>query len=146
MAGSRRGYVSQTVCRAVVQSLGCQGFGFWVGCAPGEDRCFRQALSESPYRDRTFVSFAFKQRVGFPANYRLFSSLVVPENLPPKAALRRRTFSVLFRDNIFGALALNRFADMIRKEYGDHFKTDRVEIELAGGIMWIRNKTLAENG
>ena len=54
------------------------------------------------------------------------------------------TFSVLIRDNIFGAMALNRFADMIRKEYGDHFKTDRVEIEIADGLTRIRNKTLAE--
>ena len=52
------------------------------------------------------------------------------------------TFSVLIRDNIFGALALNCFADMKRKEYGHNFKTDRVEIEIAGGLTQIRNKTL----
>ena len=58
--------------------------------------------------------------------------------------LQATFFSVLIRDNIFGALASNRFADMIRKEYGDRFKTDRVEIEIAGGLTQIRNKTLAE--
>ena len=62
-AGSRHGEVRQRVCRALVQGLARDGFSFWVGCASGVDRCFREAFSESEYSDRAFVGCAFRRRV-----------------------------------------------------------------------------------
>ena len=96
-AGSRYGQISQSTCKALIQGLAHQGFSFWVGCANGVDRCFRKALSESAYTDRTFVGCAFRKKVKALSNYGLFSSVVVPDGLSPKAALRRRTLYLVKR-------------------------------------------------
>ena len=96
-AGSRHGRVPQSTCKALIEGLAHQGFGFWVGCASGVDRCFRKALSESAYEDRTFVGCAFRKRVKALSNYGLFASKVVPEGLSVKAALRRRTLWLVKR-------------------------------------------------
>ena len=96
-AGSRHGEVRQEVCRALVQGLARDGFSFWVGCASGVDRCFREALSESEYADRAFVGCAFRRRVRALSTYGLSASVVVPEGLSPKAALRRRTLWLVKR-------------------------------------------------
>jgi hypothetical protein len=97
LAGSRNREVPQPVCRGLVEGLGSQGFAFLVGCAPGVDRNFRQALSESPYAESTLVACAFRSRVRALSGYGLTSCWVVPEGLSPKAALRRRTLWLVKR-------------------------------------------------
>ena len=96
-AGSRYGQIPQSTCKALLNGLAHQGFSFWVGCANGVDQCFRKALSESAYMDRTFVGCAFGKKVKALSNYGLFASKVVPDNLSPKAALRRRTLYLVDR-------------------------------------------------
>ena len=96
-AGSRHQEVPQEVCQALIQGLAGDGFSFWVGCASGVDRCFREALSESSYTDRVFVGCAFRRRVKALSNYGLSASVVVPVGLSPKAALRRRTLYLVKR-------------------------------------------------
>ena len=96
-AGSRHGRVPQAVCRALIGGLAREGFSFWVGCAPGVDRSFRKALSESEYAERVFVGCAFRSRERSASNYGLFASAVAPEGLSAKAALRRRTLWLVKR-------------------------------------------------
>ena len=106
-AGSRYKKVSQSVCNSLVQALAKQGFSFLIGCAEGVDRSFRLAISKSQYHDRCFVACAFRQRLKEHYTCGLFASVVVPKNIPPKAALHRRTvwmvkrcsMVVLFPDN-----------------------------------------------
>ena len=43
-AGSRYAEVPQATCLKLIQGLHQHGFGFFVGCAPGVDRCFREVL------------------------------------------------------------------------------------------------------
>ncbi len=96
-AGSRHQEVPQSMCKALIQGLAGDGFSFWVGCANGVDRSFRKSLSESAYTDRVFVGCAFRGRVKALSNYGLSASVVVPEGLSPKAALRRRTLYLVKR-------------------------------------------------
>jgi hypothetical protein len=96
-AGSRHGQVPPSGCQALIHGLAGDGFSFWVGCATGVDRWFRKALSESAYTDRTFVGCAFRGRVKALSNYGLSASVVVPEGLSAKAALRRRTLYLVKR-------------------------------------------------
>jgi hypothetical protein len=100
LAGSRNREVAQESCRALIHGLGQAGFGFLVGCAPGVDRSFRKALSQSPYSDRTLVGCAFRSRVRSLSTYGLDACLVVPPGLSPKAALRRRTLWLVKRASL----------------------------------------------
>lgn len=97
LAGSRNREVPQPVCQGLVQGLGSQGFAFLVGCAPGVDRSFRQALSESCYAESTLVACAFRSRVRALSGYGLATCWVVPAGVSPKAALRRRTLWLVKR-------------------------------------------------
>ena len=97
LAGSRHRELSQEVCRGLVEGLGSQGFAFLVGCAPGVDRSFRQALSACRLSERTLVACAFRSRVRALSGYGLASCWVVPAGLSPKAALRRRTLWLVKR-------------------------------------------------
>jgi len=97
VAGSRHRTVPQELCRGLVEGLGSQGFAFLVGCAPGVDRSFRQALSESRYAESTLVACAFRSRVRALSSYGLASCWVVPPGLSAKAALRRRTLWLVYR-------------------------------------------------
>ena len=122
-AGSRYGQIPQSTCKALINGLAHQGFGFWVGCANGVDQCFRKALSESAYKDRTFVGCAFRKRVKVLSNYGLFASKVVPDSLSPKAALRRRTLwlvkrscmVMLFPENPFDNLSWGKGSSLVFK-------------------------------
>jgi len=108
-AGSRYLEVPQRTCQDLVQQFAEYSFSFLVGCAGGVDRSFRKALAYSPYKDRCFVACAFPHRIKHSYSYGLFASVVVPQNLPPKAALHRRTvwlvrrcsMVVLFPENPF---------------------------------------------
>jgi len=97
LAGSRHRELPQAVCRGLVEGLGGQGFAFLVGCAPGVDRSFRQALSASRYAENTLVACAFRSRVRALSGYGLASCWVAPAGLSPQAALRRRTLWLVKR-------------------------------------------------
>ena len=113
-AGSRYRCIPQKTCKELVHQFAACGFSFLVGCAEGVDRSFRKVLACTPYKDRCFVACAFAHRVKYSYSYGLYASVVVPRNLPPKAALHRRTIwmmkrccmTVLFpenpRDNSWG--------------------------------------------
>ncbi len=96
-AGSRYLEVPQRTCQDLVQQFAHHGFSFLVGCADGIDRSFRRALAHSPYKDRCFVACAFPNRVKYFYSYGLFASVIVPKNIPPKAALHRRTLWMVKR-------------------------------------------------
>ena len=97
LAGSRNREVAPLTCRTLIQGLAEAGFGFLVGCAPGVDRSFRKALSQSPHTDRALVGCAFRSRLRSLSSYGLDACLVVPAGLSPKAALRRRTLWLVKR-------------------------------------------------
>ncbi|RKX72812.1 MAG: hypothetical protein DRP87_20005 [Spirochaetes bacterium] len=44
-----------------------------------------------------------------------------------EAGFQQAVFSVTVKDNIFGALALYSFAEMVRKQFGPHYTTGEVE-------------------
>jgi len=91
LAGSRNRQIPQSICTRLLSSFTWHGFSFFVGCAQGVDQCFRQAITGSPYKEHTLVACAFEQRVEFSYSRGLIATKVVPDNLPPKAALHRRT-------------------------------------------------------
>jgi len=107
VAGSRHGKIGEKVCSALVQTFQKLGFRFLVGCAPGVDQCFRQALSDLIPSERWTVHCAFPSRAqtfkkdGSPA------TCTVSDAPSPAAALHRRTvtmisessFLVLFPDD-----------------------------------------------
>ena len=68
----------QPVYRLLVEGVGEQGFAFLVGCAPGVDRSFQQALSQSRYAESTLVGCAFHSRVRTLSGYELAACSVVP--------------------------------------------------------------------
>lgn len=88
-AGSRYGCVSRQVCKDLISEFGSLGFFFLVGCARGVDESFRSALSDSIYADNSLVACAFKERAERVKG--IFPLFVVPDGLPPKAALAKRT-------------------------------------------------------
>ena len=45
-----------------------------------------------------------------------------------KSDFLQATFSVYINDNIFGALALHSFAEMIRKAYGKNYKSGEIDL------------------
>ena len=62
-----------------------------------------------------------------------------------KSDLMQATFSVYINDNIFGALALHRFAEMIRVSWGKNYKTDRVDFVFSDDLMHFENKAVLDN-
>ena len=100
-AGSRCGQVAQTTCRALIERFRRHGFGFFVGCAAGVDAAFREALADSECRrEEVFVGCAFGRRTMRCRAEGLFASTVVPEGIPPKAALARRTLWLVKRSSV----------------------------------------------
>ena len=84
--------MEQPVCRALVERFRRHGFGLFVGCAAGVDAAFRAALAHSACgRDEVFVGCAFGNRARRCRAEGLSASAVVPEGIPPRAALQRRT-------------------------------------------------------
>ena len=100
-AGSRCGQVEPSTCRALIEQFRRHGFGFFVGCAAGVDAAFRKALADSECgSDEVFVGCAFGQRARRCRAEGLFASAVVPEGIPPKAALARRTLWLVKRSSL----------------------------------------------
>ena len=54
------------------------------------------------------------------------------------------TFSVLLKDNIFGALALHAFAEMIRKTYGKNHRSGEIDFVVSSEAMSVQNKALLD--
>jgi len=107
LAGSRNLELPPALCETLVAKLYSLGFHFFVGCAQGVDRSFRKALSRAPANKNTFVACAFYKCLKQENTFGLYASVVVPDKIPPAAALARRTvwmarrcqFLILFPDN-----------------------------------------------
>ena len=88
-AGSRNITISRQICNGLIYQLGKLGFCFLTGCAKGVDESFRLALAESDFKDTSIVACAFKERAeSLKGVYPLY---VVPNGLPPRVALAKRT-------------------------------------------------------
>ena len=88
-AGSRNITLSSQVCSDLISQFGKLGFTFLTGCAKGVDESFRHAFAESEYKDNSMVACAFRDRAeSLKGVYPLY---VVPDGLPPKVALAKRT-------------------------------------------------------
>ena len=97
-AGSRHGTVPPRLAAKLVDHLSDAGFGFLVGCAPGIDSCFRNAVSRNPdARESSFIACAFTSRVQQSEAHGLTASVVVPDGLSAAAALHRRTLWMVKR-------------------------------------------------
>ena len=97
-AGSRHGTVPPETATRLVDRLAGVGFGFLVGCAPGIDASFRQAVSRNAEaRETSFIACAFEGRVGENKESGLTAGVVVPDGLSAAAALRRRTLWMVKR-------------------------------------------------
>ena len=102
-AGSRYGSVPEAA--ALISALASQSVSFLVGCAPGVDQSFRQALAA--HAARTAVHCAFPARASQIAKSGLTAVCKVGNAPSPAAALHRRTVGmvsdctslVLFPDN-----------------------------------------------
>jgi hypothetical protein len=88
-AGSRSINVPRQVCNDLISAFGELGFGFMTGCAKGVDESFRKALALSAHKDTSIIACAFRERA---KKFKKASPLfVVPDGLPPRAALAKRT-------------------------------------------------------
>lgn len=90
-AGSRYGSVPEA--SALVSALASQGVSFLVGCAPGVDHSFRQALV--PFASRTTVHCAFPARARQITQSGLKAVCKVGNTPSPAAALHRRTVGMV---------------------------------------------------
>lgn len=108
-AGSRNLTLPKQTCSCLIEAFARLGFGFFVGCANGVDRSFRLAMADSSYQDKCFVACAFENRTKPAYSYGLFASVVVPDNLHPKAALYRRTLWLVRRCAMILLLPENPF-------------------------------------
>jgi hypothetical protein len=88
-AGSRHGSISDKTCSLLITAFGRLDFSFITGCAPGVDFCFRKALIDSEYKANCVVACAFRDRADKLKG--LLQLYVVPEGLPPRVALAKRT-------------------------------------------------------
>ena len=91
LAGSRNREIPADVCGSLLKAFSRHGFSFFVGCASGVDHCFLKAIAASPYKEHSLVACAFEPRVEFSYSRGLLATKVVPDNVPSKAALHRRT-------------------------------------------------------
>jgi hypothetical protein len=101
LAGSRSGMLPEALCRQVVRRLCGEGFSFFVGCATGVDRSFRQALAREHLAGKSFVTCASRERLRRSCG--LFASVVVPAGLSMRAALHRRTVWMVHGRRMAGA-------------------------------------------
>ena len=90
-AGSRHGSVSGA--QSLVSVLASRGASFLVGCAPGVDQSFREALV--PYASRTTVHCAFPSRVRNVEQAGLYAVCKTGNAPSTAAALHRRTVGMV---------------------------------------------------
>ena len=98
-AGSRHGSLNPELADRLVGSFCSLGDSFLVGCAPGIDACFRDALARHASA-RAVVACAFRAREKRMGSTRLCALTVVPEKLSSAAALHRRTVWLVRRSSI----------------------------------------------
>ena len=100
-AGSRRGQVEQPVCRALVERFRRHGFGFFVGCAEASmRRSARRWPTQRAAPTRCSSAARSAERARRCRAEGLFASAVVPEGIPPRAALARRTLWLVKRSSL----------------------------------------------
>ena len=99
-AGSRHGSVQKAT--ALVSALSSQGVSFLVGCAPGVDHSFRQALVAYPFC--TTVHCAFPARARQIAQSGFKAVCRVGNTPSAAAALHRRTVGMVADCTLSGAL------------------------------------------
>lgn len=98
LAGSRRGRIPAATAQRIVAGINSAGLAVLVGCAPGIDEHFRRTCATVPeVTEHTFVACAFESRVATISKTGVYASLVVPQGVHPKAALRRRTLWMVKR-------------------------------------------------
>ncbi len=98
LAGSRHGIVAPQTAAGLVERLCKSGFGLLIGCAPGIDECFRNAVSRNEdVRETSFIACAFAGRIGQSEAAGLTAGVVVPDGLSAAASLRRRTLWMVKR-------------------------------------------------
>ena len=98
VAGSRHGAVTPQTAGELVEHLSQAGFGLLVGCAPGVDASFRNAVNRNEEaRETSFIACAFDSRVRENEEAGLTAGVVVPVGLSAAAALRRRTLWMVKR-------------------------------------------------
>ena len=90
-AGSRHGAVPEA--KSIVSALASQGASFLVGCAPGVDHSFRQALV--PFTSLATVHCAFPSRARQISQTGLVAICKVGKAPSPAAALHRRTVGMV---------------------------------------------------
>lgn len=90
-AGSRNITLSDKTCSLLINAFGRLGFSFLTGCASGVDQSFRKALSVSDYAEDSIVACAFKKRQDDFQDKGILPLFVVPQGLPPRVALAKRT-------------------------------------------------------
>ena len=56
----------------------------------------------------------------------------------------KATFSVHLKDNIFGAVALHSFAEMIRKTFGKNYRSGEIDFTVSGEAMSFQNKAVLD--
>ena len=61
-----------------------------------------------------------------------------------EAEFLQATFSVLLKDNIFGALALQAFSEMVRKAFAKNYRSSEIDFMLSSESMTLENKLLLD--
>jgi hypothetical protein len=108
-AGSRHGSISDKTCSLLIDAFGRLDFSFITGCASGVDSSFRKALALSEYKDKSIVACAFRDRADKLKD--IFPLYVVPDGLPPRVALAKRTLWMTSRCSLlvlFPSLPIGR--------------------------------------
>ena len=59
------------------------------------------------------------------------------------ADFQQAVFSVTVKDNIFGALALHSFAEMVRRQFGRHYTTGEIEFVFPDSLV-VESKPLQD--
>jgi hypothetical protein len=53
-------------------------------------------------------------------------------------------FRVTVKDSIFGALALQAFAEMVRKAFGKHYRTGQIDFEMSQEAGSLHSRALQD--
>ena len=54
------------------------------------------------------------------------------------------TFCVTVKDSIFGALALQAFAEMVRKAFGKHYRSGEIDFEMSQASDSLHSRALLD--
>ncbi len=90
-AGSRRGFLPDSVTVPLAHAFHALDFSLLTGCAPGIDACFRRVMAKNPFEQQSMIACAFESRARRFETTGLLAIPVVPAGLSPVAALYRRT-------------------------------------------------------